>query len=159
MNPFRGNGHDVVAVIQHPGKAVGVAEVVKGLHLVSLEAGGGIQGADGLVRGIHPDKFGFVFGGQVGNPLRVGFSVLLAARHITRTVHDPRDSGPGVRLLNLGDADGGRPDEVGPPVVVPVRLYSQSFPLFQGRTAAHDNVDGAGHSRTAQHQRQGKKKA
>lgn len=159
VNPFRGDGHDVVAVVQHPRKTVGMAEVVEGFHEVSAEARGGIQRPDGLVRAVHPDELDLVLGSQVGNPAGIGLAVLPSPCRIARTVNDPGDSGGGVLLLDLGDADGGGPYKVGPPVVMPVRLYSQSFPLSEGGTAAHDDVDGPGQSRTAHQQGQNKKKA
>ena len=159
MDPFRGNGHDIVAVVQHPRIAVGMAEVVKGFHLVAVEARGGIQRPDGLVGAVYPDEPDFILGSQVRNPAGVRFAVFLPPGCVTGAVNNPGDSGGRILLLDLGDADGGGPYKVGPPVVMPVRLYSQPFPLPECGAAAHDDVNGPGQTRAAQQQGQSEKKA
>ena len=159
MNPFRGNSHDVVAVVQHPRIAIGMAEVVKGFHFIAAEARRRIQRPDSLVGTVHPDKLDFVLGSQVRNPAGVRFAVFLPPGCVTGAVNNPGDSGGRVLLLDMGNTDGGGPYKVGPPVVMPVRLYSQPFPLPECGAAAHDDMDGPGQSRAAQQQGQSEKEA
>ena len=146
VNPLGRGGDDVVAVVQHHGVGRGVAEVVEG-----GDGGCLVDGAAGLFGGIRPDEFDFVFSCGFPDVAHVVLALLLASGNVGRAVDDPDNGGFGVLGLNGGDADGGCPHKVCPPIIM-CHGTAQVLPALEGYAAGHDDfrapAKGGGHQQS-----------
>jgi len=152
MEPSRGRGHDVIAVIKHEGVSIGVPKKVEGFDRTTRT---GVEIFEEAARAIEPNQVDAALGSLLGNPREVRFAVFDAARLIAGFKNQPDDGG--VRTMDETDlrhAEGGGTDEICPPPVVLIVRDAIVFPLPESRPAADNEVIRQG-QRTKQENNQG----
>ena len=135
------DGHDFIAIVEHEGIAIRVADEIESLDRPTRT---GIKGLDEAARTIEPDKGGVALGGKLGDPFGIWFTVLVAACLVAWLIDHPDErGGRAISRANLDHAQGRGPDEVSPPLVVLVLRDAEVLPLAQGRPAGNYHMIGA----------------